>query len=168
MTTLAPRATALLAALLAAPAALAQTAEPERPIEVSEEATLPGEPAEVWARMGAFCAIADWHPAVASCEEEERDGAVIRTLALEGGGALVEERLEEGGAHYAYAILEGPLPVADYRSEVVAEADGDGGTRLVWSGAFAAEGATAEEAEAVIRGIYRAGLDALAGSEPAE
>lgn len=164
MTARAPRPTvaAVIVAALAAPAAVAQTAEPERPIEISESVALPGAPAEVWAEVGGFCAIADWHPAVASCDEADRDGTTVRTLALEGGGALVEERVDEGEALYAYVILDGPLPVADYRSEIAAEQGQDGGTTLTWSGAFAASGATPEEAEAVIRGIYRAGLDALA------
>ena len=148
------RAAALIA--LAPTAALA--------VEVSESVILPGPPEEVWSRIGGFCAIAEWHEAVASCEVEERDGATIRTLALEGGGTLVEERLSEGATAYGYAILEGPLPVAGYTSELAAEPEGEG-TRLTWSGSFEAEGATEGEAEAVIRGIYRSGLDAIAAMD---
>ncbi len=132
-------------------------------IEVSESVTVPGTPAAVWAEIGGFCAIADWHPAVASCDMAETDGVTVRTLALEGGGVLSEERISEGEAAYGYAILEGPLPVADYTSELTAE-EGDGGTTITWSGAFDASGATDADAEAVIRSIYRAGLDAIAAS----
>jgi hypothetical protein len=130
-------------------------------LEVEERATVAGDPAEVWARMGAFGAIGDWHPAVIGCETGERDGAATRTLSLAGGGALLEQRLEAGPTSYAYTILDGPLPVARYRSELRAEA-AEGGTRLVWRGAFDARGGTDDEARATIRGIYRAGLDALA------
>ena len=130
-------------------------------IDVTETVAVPGPPEEVWAAMGDFCAIAEWHEAVASCVTEERDGATIRTLELEGGGTLVEERLSEGETAYGYAILDGPLPVADYTSELSAEADGDG-TLLTWTGTFDAANATDEEAEAVIRGIYRSGLDSIA------
>ena len=131
-------------------------------VEVSESVVVPGEPAAVWAEIGGFCAIADWHPAVTACEAAEAGGATIRTLALEGGGELVEERVSGGETFYGYAILEGPLPVAGYTSELSARA-GDEGTTITWSGSFdAAGGATNAEAEAAIRGIYRAGLDALA------
>ena len=82
----------LTAALALAPAAALA-------IDVTESVTLPGTPEEIWAAMGGFCAVADWHEAVASCEAEERGGATIRTLALEGGGTLVEERLSEEVTH---------------------------------------------------------------------
>ena len=153
----------VLSAALAALALAAGSASAQGAIEVSESVTVPGAPSEVWSRVGGFCTIADWHPAVASCDMAERDGVTIRTLALEGGGVLSEERLEEGETSYAYAILEGPLPVASYRSEIAAEPEGEG-TRLTWTGSFDAEGAAPEEAEAVIRGIYRSGLDAIAAS----
>ena len=134
-----------------------------RAIEVSESVSVPGDPAEVWERIGGFCAIADWHPAVTSCDMARSDGVTARTLELDGGGVLSEERVDEGETSYAYVILDGPLPVADYRSEIAAEPEGDG-TRITWSGEFRAAGATAPESEAVIRGIYRSGLDAIAAS----
>ena len=148
---------------IGAACALASWTDAALAVEVSESVTVSGEPAAVWAEIGGFCAIADWHPAVASCDMAESDGKTLRTLALEGGGVLEEERISEGETAYGYAILEGPLPVAGYTSELMAEA-GDGGTTITWTGAFDAAGATDEEAEAVIRGIYRAGLDAVAAS----
>ena len=151
-------------AVLAAATMWAGTASAQGAIEVSESVSLPGAPAEVWSRVGGFCAIADWHPAVTSCDQAEQDGVTIRTLELDGGGVLSEERLEEGETSYAYAILEGPLPVASYRSEIAAEPEGEG-TRITWTGSFDAAGATDAEAEAAIRGIYRSGLDAIAASE---
>ena len=150
-----------LPTLAAAGAALALGAGAAQAIEASESVSVPGEPAAVWERIGGFCAISEWHPAVASCEMGERDGATIRTLTLEGGGTILEERLSEGEASYGYAILESPLPVAGYTAEIAAE-PGEGGTTITWSGSFEASGATDEEAEAVMLGIYRAGLDAIA------
>ena len=148
---------------IGAACALASGTDGALAVEVAESVTVLGEPAVVWAEIGGFCAIADWHPAVASCEMAEADGATTRTLALEGGGALLEERISDGEAAYGYAILEGPLPVAGYTSELSAAA-ADGGTAVTWTGSFEAAGATDEEARVAIRGIYRAGLDALAAS----
>ena len=134
---------------------------PAPAIELSETVTVPGAPNAVWAEIGGFCDIAAWHDAVADCAQDEADGTARRTLTLEGGGTILEERTEAGETSYAYVILESPLPVADYASRFTAQADGDG-TRLTWEGTFDAEGATEDEAEATIRGIYRSGLDAIA------
>jgi hypothetical protein len=38
-------------------------------ITVEKKRDAPGDPAEVWALVGDFCAIKDWHPVVAQCEE---------------------------------------------------------------------------------------------------
>jgi hypothetical protein len=60
-----------------------------------------------------------------------------------------------------YSIVDGPLPVANYRSTLKLERNGDEACKAVWSGEFNASGADDEAAEAVIRGIYTSGLDAL-------
>ena len=40
-------------------------------ITVKKRIEAPGLPPEVWAIVGAFCAIKNWHPAVAKCEESK-------------------------------------------------------------------------------------------------
>ena len=147
-----------VAATALACAATALGAGAARAVDVSERVTMPGEPAAVWARVGGR-AIADWHPAVTGCAMGGEGGAVRRALGLEGGGTLLKERPSRGEASYGHAILERPLPVAGYAAEIAAE-PGEGGTTITGSGSFEASGAA--EAEAVIRGIRRAGLDAIA------
>ena len=42
----------------------------------------------VWSKIGDFCGISNWHPAVEKCELSA-DGKT-RTLSLNGGGTIVE------------------------------------------------------------------------------
>ena len=67
---------------------------------------------------------------------------------------------DDAGRSYTYAILESPLPVADYESTI--RVLDEGGTVIAWNGTFAAKGAPDADAVAVIAGIYDAGLASLA------
>ena len=117
---------------------------------------------EVWAVIGGFDALPQWHPAVKG-STLEGDGR-IRRLQLASGALLVErlQAFSEAERSYTYSIEHGPLPVARYRSLLrVHEQPGGDGCRVEWSGEFLPEGASEPEAIDVIRGIYRAGLEQL-------
>lgn len=120
-------------------------------------------PEKVWAVIGDFCGIANWHPAVAKCDLSEKDGKQVRTLTLQDGATIVEQLTEwnEENRSYTYTILESPLPVANYTATLSTKADDDGGAGIRWLGNFDAKGATDDEAKAVIEGIYEAGLNSL-------
>jgi uncharacterized GH25 family protein len=132
-------------------------------VDVSKTVTSAAAPDAVWAKIGDFCGIATWHPAVEKCEMAEKDGATWRTLTLKGGGTIIEKQLarDEALMSYSYAITESPLPVANYQSTLSVTKDGAGST-LIWIGKFDAKGATDDEAAKVISGIYEAGLAELA------
>ncbi|EAU42898.1 MxaD gene product [Fulvimarina pelagi HTCC2506] len=139
-------------------------ATPAFALDVAKETEVNATPDKVWSTVGDFCAIADWHPAVASCEESDADGATQRTLSLEGGGSILEELIarDDEAMSYTYRILESPLPVANYESTISVLGEGEMST-LSWSGTFdAAEGATDEDATGAIGGIYDAGLASIA------
>jgi hypothetical protein len=130
--------------------------------KVEETQSLTVSVGEAWALVGGFNALPEWHPAVQSSTLE--DGGRIRRLQLAGGASLVErlQTFSESEYSYGYSIEQGPLPVARYRSVVrVADDPGSGGCRVEWSGEFLPAGVSEPEAIAVIRGIYRAGLDRL-------
>ena len=138
-------------------------ATPALALDVSKETEVNAAPDKVWSTVGDFCAIADWHPAVASCEESDADGATRRTLSLEGGGEIVEELVsrDDDAMTYTYRIIESPLPVANYESTIAVTGEGDTST-LSWEGTFdAAEGASEEDATGAITGIYDAGLASI-------
>jgi hypothetical protein len=150
-----------LAAILAG-AILSQKAlaiELERKVEVA------APPDEVWQVIGDFCAIADWHPVIASCQiEAQGGGEILRILMTEDQGILREQllQMDEGARSYTYSILESPLPVSGYVSTLgVLDGDAPDMATVVWASQFAAEGMSEQEASAVIAGIYEAGLQSL-------
>jgi len=130
--------------------------------EVSKVIEAKGTVDKAWAALGDFCGIKDWHPAIANCVLSEKDGAKIRTLTTKDGGVLVEKmtQWDDAGHSYGYAILESPLPVANYVSTIAVK-DAGGTVSITWSSTFDPKGASAEDASKVIAGIYDAGLGAL-------
>lgn len=137
------------------------SATPALAVEVTRTAEIEAAPAAAWAAVGDFCGIGTWHPAVESCTLSEDD--MVRTLALVGGGTIVERQTgrDDAAMQYGYAILESPLPVANYESTISVAPNGSG-SLLTWTGQFDAKDATDEEAAGVIAGIYEAGLKGIA------
>lgn len=145
----------LAALVLSAPAALALEAS------VSKEIAAP--PAAVWAKIGDFCGVGKWHPAVSACETTQANGALLRHLTLKDGAKLVEKQIarDEAKMSYAYTLESGPLPVSGYASSITVSAKGNGSV-IEWKGSFSAKGMPDAETITLIKGIYAAGLDSLA------
>src|SRR5262245_56772903 len=130
-------------------------------LEVGSAATVPGKPKEVRDKIGSFCAIKNWHPAIAKCEKSKEGGATYRTLTTKDGGTIKEKLLKKTDHSYTYEIIGSPLPVQNYKSTISVAADGDQ-TKIEWKSTFDAKGASDDEAKKVIGGIYQAGLDSIA------
>ena len=118
----------------------------------------------VWKKVGDFCGIANWHPAIAKCDlsADKKE----RTLTLKGGGTIVERlvRWSDKDHSYTYKIISGPLPVADYESTLrVGAAKSGNGSVISWRGHYTAKGASDADAKKAIDGVYDAGLKGLAG-----
>ena len=83
-------------------------------------------------------------------------------------GQTIVERLlkfDDAARSYSYAILQAPFPVTNYLSTLCVRDAGDGrGSRVDWSGQFAPDGISDEEASRLFRGIYEAGLKVLAAA----
>jgi hypothetical protein len=132
-------------------------------ISVRQVAKVSGADKDVWAKVGPFCAIKDWHPALAGCEETKEGDATFRTLTLKDGAKIKEKLTGTTETGYTYQIIDGPLPVKDYFASFSARADGDepGKTIVVWSASFAAKGKPDSEARGVIEGIFKDGLRSI-------
>lgn len=131
-------------------------------IESDYNATTTQSVDAVWAKVGDFCGIGNWHPAVAKCVLSH--GNKIRTLSLKGGGTIVERLLkwDKSGHSYSYHIVSSPLPIKDYYSTISVKAAG-GSTEVDWKGHYkAVKGTTDDAAKKIIDGIYKAGVDSLA------
>jgi hypothetical protein len=122
----------------------------------------PAAAATAWAGIGDFCGISAWHPAVEKCELSQKDGATFRTLSLKGGGTILEQLVEQNdkAMTLTYTIIEGALPVANYKSTLKVVPKGDGAA-YDWSGSFDAKGASDADAVKTINGVYAAGIDSL-------
>ena len=117
----------------------------------------------LWKKVGDFCGIAKWHPAIEKCALSA-DGKQ-RTLSLKGGGTIVEalENWDNANHSYKYTIVSGPLPVANYHSTIDVSNDPKG-SAFNWKGTYDAHGATDADAKKTIDGVYEAGAKALTGS----
>ena len=78
--------------------------------EDKNEVEAPGTPESVWAMVGDFCAIKDWHPAVAECEEFEEGGDTFRILTLVDAGTYRDGVTRTGKPTYAYECKEVRMP----------------------------------------------------------
>lgn len=114
----------------------------------SYASTVINAPADkVWAYLGDFSNLDEWHPVIESCEIEGDDRpdqvGAIRRLTAQGGQAVFRERLvafDDEGRSLTYEIVESPLPVRDYRSTIrVASVTDSGRTFVEWWGDFAAD-----------------------------
>jgi Polyketide cyclase / dehydrase and lipid transport len=137
-------------------------ATPAFALDVKKSIEVSATPDATWAAIGDFCGIGNWHPAIAKCDVATKDGSPIRTLTLKGGGTIVERQAtwDNKGKSYSYAIVESPLPVANYLSTISVAPNGAGAT-IIWTGHFDAKGADDAKAKEVITGIYDSGLAAL-------
>jgi hypothetical protein len=130
--------------------------------EVTRETVVDASPAKVWQAISPFCSIAEWHPAIAKCDEEKAKDGTRRRLTTKDGGVIVERLLSTDNKRrrYNYAIVESPLPVTDYHSTLSVASD-HGKARVVWRGDFQPKGVSEEEATKVVAGLYEAGLDGI-------
>jgi len=126
------------------------------------------ERTRLWEKFGGWCAIKDWHPAVASCEESMEGDAKMRVLTLKDGGKIKEKLLDVKPNFYRYEILESPLPVTNYQAQFALTPDDDDEDEInfAWSAVFdPAEGKDKKEARDVIDTIFKAGLDNIKAQE---
>jgi polyketide cyclase/dehydrase/lipid transport protein len=152
-----------IATISAAAATLLISAGSAFAVDSSVTMTSSLSPDALWKKIGDFCGIASWHPAIEKCVLSA-DGK-HRTLSLKGGGTVIEalESIDNGNRAYTYAILSpGPLPVANYRSTISVSPDPKGSS-VKWVGKYDAKGASDADAKKAMDGVYEAGLKALAG-----
>ncbi len=141
--------------------ATVMTAFAAHAVEVREVVEIKAAPATVWAKIGEWCAIKAWHPAIANCEASKKGGSNFRTLTLKTGGKIVEKMTKTSKTSYSYDIIDGPLPVKNYSATLAAKPDSLGSTDLVWTANFQPKGKTDAESAAVIKTIFVDGLKAI-------
>lgn len=108
--------------------------------KVVEKVTIDAPATAVWDKLKSFDALAQWHPAVAASPADKGNAVgSVRTIALKGGGELVEtlEGYSEDQRRYTYRAKDGgALPVTNYTSTIQVTPDGDAKSVVEWRGAF--------------------------------
>jgi len=138
-------------------------AAPASAATLSRSVDVNGTPAAVWAMIGPFCAIKDWHPAIGACTQ---DGAAppTRTLVTKDGKAtFVETQTARSDAThlYSYTFKSSPLPVTRYASTIAVTAKGDGMSTVTWSSTYTPDPGKEKDANDALTGIYDSGLGAI-------
>lgn len=132
-------------------------------VEVSEAAKLYIPADRVWDVIGDFTAIGEWHPAILGCKTGLDGTQTTRELDVAADKPMVErlESLDEADMTQTYTMLSGPLPVRDYHATLKVNRDDANSCTIEWTGTFAPDGASEEEAVEIIQSIYRKGLEHL-------
>ncbi|HSJ96400.1 MAG TPA: SRPBCC family protein [Myxococcota bacterium] len=132
-------------------------------VHVNEPVAAPA--AKVWELVRDFGGVAKWGgPALQSCTVEGAGIGAVRRIGLPGGLTIAErlEAYDEAGRSLSYAIVEkSPIPVKDYLSTIRVLEDGPQACRVDWASRFEPDGASAEQAQAMIRGVYAGGIAGL-------
>lgn len=129
-------------------------------VEVSDTVAAPA--AKVWELVRDFGGVTQWGgPAIQSCTVEGEGIGAKRRIGLPGGLSIVErlEAFDDAGRSLSYAIVEkSPIPVKDYLSTIRISEVGADECRVDWSSTFEPDGATEEQAQGMIRGVYTGGI----------
>ena len=132
-------------------------------VHVNESIAAPA--ARVWELVRDFGGVAQWGgPALQSCTVEGAGVGAVRRIGLPGGLAIAErlEALDDAGRTLSYAIVgKSPIPVKDYLATIRIVEDGPQASRVNWSSTFEPDGASAEQAQALVRGVYTGGIAGL-------
>lgn len=166
------RAVALGLAGLALMSTLASAHGPSRQ-KVTETVEINAPADKVWAVIGNFQDMS-WHPLIAKTEGTgDNNPNATRVLTLKAGGELHETLLSNDPAKMIYKyelphVDPKVLPVNNYSSSLSVKGDGAKST-VEWKGAFyrgfmnndPPPELNDEAAVKAVKGVYRAGLDAL-------
>ena len=142
----------LAAAATMAGTLAAQSASINKSIEVK------APPDKVWAMIGPFCSIKDWHPAIGQCTQSGE----VRTLTTKDGKAQFVEKqtsADNKTMSYTYAIEKSPLPITNYTSTLKVTPKGSDMSLVQWSSTYTPDKGKEKAADTAISGIYQAGLD---------
>jgi len=130
--------------------------------EVSKDVEVKGTPTQVWEKIGGWCSISNWHPAVATCETSKDGDAAVRKLTTKDGAKITEKQTAADASSYGYTMTDTPLPVTNYNATIgVAPSDEEGKTKVTWTATFDPKGASEDDAKKSVEGIFESGLQAI-------
>lgn len=151
---------ALSASVFAASLALPATAYAgslERQIDVAAPASA------VWAAIGPFCAIKEWHPAIGVCVTDGKNPPTRTLITKDGNASFVETEKARDDAKflYSYNFVTSPLPAPKYLATIRVVSKGANASTVVWHGDYTAEPGKDKDVAAALINIYETGLAAV-------
>ena len=139
-------------------------------LEVKLSVAIEASAEDVWAVVGNFNGLPDWHPWVTTSVLEPAAGGIGRGVTIVGGTAgrrELTERLvsfDSTRREWAYTVIAGPMTFANYVGRIRVTPSGSGTCTVEYAGRFtAAPGNTDAEASERIRTFWEAGLNNLPG-----
>ena len=142
---------------------MASTPAPPQKASLTRSINVTGSPATVWAAIGPFCSISEWHPAIASCSEDGKSPPT-RTLKTRAGDATFVELQTARNTirhSYSYTFTSAPIPVTNYNSTLSIIANDHGGSTVRWSGVYRPNPGMDRAAANALSGIYVSGLQSI-------
>jgi dienelactone hydrolase len=142
--------------LISSVVAMMISATSAQALESSMTARSSLSPADLWKKIGDFCGITAWDPAIEWCDLSE-DGK-LRTIQFFGGIGRVVAHLENwdtSNRSFSWTSSSALSPVSNYRARVSVTEDGQT-TTLKLTASYDANGVSDTEAEKIIDGaMYR-------------
>jgi mxaD protein len=137
----------------------------EHVLHVSKHVVVNAAADDVWALVGDYNSLNQWHPAVKK-SELRGDGyshGDVRVLTLTDGAAIYDELTVYNAASksYTYRLIKSPLPLYGYLGSMIVKDNGDKTSTVTWESRFYADGVSDDEAVALITGVYDGGLQSL-------
>lgn len=141
----------------------AAAAPPAAAATLTRSVDVAGTPSAVWAKIGAFCAIKDWHPAIGSCAEDGKAPPTRTLVTKDGQATFVEMQTARSDERhlYSYNFLSSPLPVTNYEATIVVAPKGNGVSTVTWTGVYTPAPGKEKAASDALAGIYEAGLESI-------
>lgn len=122
------------------------------------------DPAKVWKIVSAFSGIENYLPPIAKSTTSGQGVGMTRVLTTADGGSFTErlESLDNDSRTLRYSIIsDHPFPFSDYVSTMKVTDGGDHACQVEWSAEFTPNGASEEEVQALLSGLFSAGISGL-------
>lgn len=148
------------------------------PQKTDQSLTIPASADAIWKQLSGECALANWHPQVARCEQ---NGPLKRVLTLRNGGKISEEIDEILPGEWSISYRLGSateieaLPVSSLTGRIKLKVEGTN-TQVSWMARYYRVDTTNEPpkgkddpaAKAAVDAYVKAGLEGLAASVAAK
>jgi pimeloyl-ACP methyl ester carboxylesterase len=128
---------------------------------VNVTADIVTSPEAAWSIVSDFCG--DWHPAIATIEEE--CGGHVRAFTVHGETTLYRERLtwrSDSDRTLGYTHLEGISGIKSYDAQIAVSGNASGGSTIDWSAEIEADRPRLDQVSDGTQPIFEAGIKAIA------